>query len=238
METWRRLLAGTLGLCLGSVALACGDRGDEADAIRTALADPAPRWKGAMEALHVPSMVVVIVGPDGPLFVEELGQQNLEAGLPVTSETRFYIASATKPFVALATTLLAHRDSLTLNRPVRTYLPRFELADPTETITITVRDLLAHRRGLQDYAITFGEAVSGQMNDERFYRLLERVEAVGELDYQNLHYTLLGRVIEAVTGMSWKRYLERAVLRPAGLDRTTTRVAPLTADADAAVPYE
>lgn len=191
-----------------------------------------------MDSLHVPGMAVAVVTPDGPLLVEGLGRRNVDEKLPVTPETLFYIASTTKPFVALATRLLEEEGSIGLNRPVRTYLPRFELSDPTETRAITLRDLLAHRRGLQDYPITFGEAFTGQMTEDRFYRLLGRVRAVGELDYQNLHYTLLGRVIEAVSGVSWKEFVEREVLRPGGLDRTGTRAAPLTDDANAAVPYE
>lgn len=202
-----------------------------------ALEDPLPRWAAALDALGVPGAAVAIVRPEETLLLEGLGRRDADAGRPVTPETRFYIASMTKPFVALGVVLLEDRGLIDLNRPVKTYLPRLELADFTETITITVRDLLAHRRGLQDYAITFGEAFSGQMTEERYYRLLTRVEAVGELDYQNLHYTLLGRVIEAVSGSGWKEYLGSEVLRPAGLARTTTRAAALLEDPDAAVPY-
>lgn len=219
-------------------AIACeGTDGSEGFA-DDVLGKPIPRWRSAMETLQVPGMAVAVVGPDGPLLVEGLGRRNIDEELPVTSETLFYIASTTKPFVGLGTRLLEENGSVELNRPVRTYLPRFELKDPTETRTITLRDLLAHRRGLQDYPITFGEAFTGQMTEDRFYRLLGRVRAVGELDYQNLHYTLLGRVIEAVSGVSWKEYVEHEVLDPAGLDRTGVRAAPLTDDPNAAVPYE
>lgn len=210
--------------------------GQQADA--DAFADLVPRWLTAMETLHVPGMAVAVVGPDSVRFIETLGTRDLATGAPVTPETMFYIASMTKPFVALATVLLADEGAIVLNRPVRTYLPRFELADFIEGITITVRDLLAHRRGLQDYPITFGEAFSGQMTEERFYRLLKDVEAVGELDYQNLHYTLLGRIIQEVSGLTWQDYLDRNVLRPAGMTRTTTSAAPLTEEANVAVPYE
>jgi len=219
-------------------ALACGGADRSRGATHDVLGDPIPRWTSAMEALQVPGMVVAVVGPDGPLLVAGLGRRNVQENLPVTSETQFYIASTTKPFVALATRLLEEDGFIDLNRPVRTYLPRFKLSDPTETMTITVRDLLAHRRGLQDYAITFGEAFTGQMTEDRFYRLLTRVRAVGELDYQNLHYTLLGRVIESVAGVTWKEYVESKVLRPAGLNRTTPRATPLTSDSNAAAPYE
>lgn len=234
----RMRLAVSLSVLMMLSALACGEADRSRGAAHDMLGDPIPRWASAMDALHVPGMAVAVVGPDGPLLVEGAGRRNVEENLSVTSETQFYIASATKPFVALATRLVAEDGIVDLNRPVRTYLPRFELSDPTESMTITVRDLLAHRRGLQDYAITFGEAFTGQMTDERFYRLLTRVRAVGELDYQNLHYTLLGRVLEAVTGVTWKQYVERAVLRPGGLGRTTTRAASLTSDSNAAIPYE
>jgi CubicO group peptidase (beta-lactamase class C family) len=183
-------------------------------------------------------MAVAVVAEDRTLLVVGLGRRNLDENLPVTSETLFYIASTTKPFVALATRLLEENGSLELNRPVRTYLPQFALNDPTETRTITLRDLLAHRRGLQDHPITFGEAFTGQMTEDRFYRLLRQVRAAGELDYQNLHYTLLGRVIEAAAEVSWKEYVGREVLYPAGLARTGARSGPLTDDPNAAVPYE
>ena len=217
---------------------ACRGTGRSKGLAHDVLGDPIPRWRSAMDTLHVPGMAVAVVAADGTLLVVGLGRRNVDDNLPVTPETLFYIASTTKPFVALATRLLEESGSIELNRPVRTYLPQFELNDPTETRTITLRDLLAHRRGLQDYPITFGEAFTGQMTEDRFYRLLRGVSAVGELDYQNLHYTLLGRGIEAAAGVSWKEYVEREVLRPAGLDRTGVRSGPLTDDRNAAVPYE
>ena len=202
------------------------------------LDDPATRWVAAMDTLRVPGMAIAIVGPDGPLFMQGFGFRNVEGTLPVTPETQFYIASATKPFVALATVLLAHEGAVHLNRPVRTYLPAFRLANFTESITITLRDLLAHRRGLQDHPITFGEAFTGRMTEERFYRLLKNVRAVGELDYANLHYTLLGRVIDSVSGHSWKAELQTDIFGPAGMRRTTTSAAPLQAPGNVATPYE
>jgi CubicO group peptidase (beta-lactamase class C family) len=234
---WKDLVGRMCTLAMAAVAAWPGSPLAQ-PASRGDLEDLVPRWKSAMERLHVPGMAVAVVTADGVVLIHAEGKRDLGGDLPVTPETMFYIASMTKPFVALATVLLDHEEALVLNRPVRTYLPRFELADFTETITITVRDLVAHRRGLQDYAITFGEAVSGQMTEDRFYRLLSKVEAVGELDYANLHYTLLGRIIEAVTGTTWKEYVEQEVLQPAGMARTTTRAGPLTEDPDAAVPYE
>lgn len=234
---WKRLVVTLSGVTF-LMTTGCGGTDPSGSWARDVLDDPVVRWTSAMEALDVPGVAVAVVTPDGTPLVEGLGWRNVEDGLPVTPQTLFYIASTTKPFVALAARLLEEDGSIALNRPVRTYLPRFELGDPTETRTITVRDLLAHRRGLQDYAITFGEAFTGQMTEDRFYRLLGRVHTAGELDYQNLHYTLAGRVIEAASGMTWKEYVDREVLRPAGLDRTGVRAAPLTDDSNAAVPYE
>ena len=64
------------------------------------------------------------------------------------------------------------------------------------------------------------EADVGQIDDDKFYRLLKEVKPRGNFRYSNLHYTLLGRVIEAVDGERWPELLKKEVLLPAGMTRT------------------
>jgi CubicO group peptidase (beta-lactamase class C family) len=71
-------------------------------------------WERVMRDLHVPGMAVVIVRDTGIVRIETLGYRDLDRRLPVTSATRFYIASCTKPFVATAAALLAHDGRLDL----------------------------------------------------------------------------------------------------------------------------
>lgn len=197
----------------------------------------APRWERAMQDLHIPGMAVVAVRDTGIVRLWTLGLRDVEHALPVTPETRFYIASCTKPVVATAAALLAADGRLDLDAPVRTYLPEFSLADSGLADSVTTRDLLCHRYGLASWALTLGEAYTGQMTDERFYRLLGRVTSQRRFRYSNLHYTITGRVMEAVTGRTWKQVVADRVFGPAGMTRATCSAVALRNDPDAATPY-
>lgn len=195
-------------------------------------------WRAALDSLRAPGLAVAVIRGDSVVWSRTLGYRDLERRLPVTANTLFYIASCTKPFVAATTTELAHRGALRLDDPLRRALPRFQLADSAATDTLTLRDLLCHRASLASERITFGEAYTGQMTEERYWRLLARVRPSGEWEYSNLHYTLTGRAIAAATGSRWQTALRDVVLRPAGMMRTTTSATRLYADSDVAIPYE
>ncbi|QQR86045.1 MAG: beta-lactamase family protein [Flavobacteriales bacterium] len=203
---------------------------------RTPFRELAATWPGVMNAVHVQGMVVGVIHGDS-ISTHALGYCDAEARTPPSTNSPAYIASVTKVFVAQAIMQLAQDGKVDLDAPVRTYLPRFRLADSTASATITIRDLLAHRKGLESWAITFGEAYTGQMNDERYYRLLSQVEPGSEFSYSNLHYTLLGKVIESVTGLSWKQYVEDRVFAPSVMRSTHAAVATL-ADSRAMRPLE
>jgi CubicO group peptidase (beta-lactamase class C family) len=187
-----------------------------------------------MDALHVPGMAVVVVRDTGIVRLETLGLRDAMRGLPVTPDTRFYIASCTKPMTATLATLLEAEGALDLDDPVRGRLPWFRLADSGLADSLTLRDLLAHRYGLVSRPISFGEAFSGQMTPERYARLLAGVQPRRRFSYSNLHYTLAGRVVEAVTGTSWKAGLERRLFAPAGMSRTTCSARLWNEDPDGA----
>ncbi len=195
-------------------------------------------WDSEARQAGVPGYAVAIVTPKGILFRHNFGYRDCARKKPVDEETMYYIASATKPLLAAAVLKLAGEHRLDLNAPVKKYLPRFTLADPAEAETLTVGDLLSHGKGLNEFVITFGEAFTGEMDDDKFYRLLTTVHAKGQFSYSNLHYTLLGRVIESVTGESWPSYIQSAVFDPLGMRHTTTSATRWLTDADHACPLE
>ena len=197
----------------------------------------AERWTRAMRELHVPGMIVLVVDRSGVVRNEMLGVRDVERRLPLDTDSRIYIASCTKPFVACAAALLATAGQLDLDAPVRRYLPRFTLADAGYADSVTVRDLLGHRPGLVCRAITRGDAFTGEMTEDRYYRLLGGVKPRRSFEYSNLHYTLVGRIIEAVTGQSWKDVLAERVFRPAGMTRTTCSASAFWVDDNIARPY-
>lgn len=121
---------------------------------------------------------------------------------------------------------------------MREHLPDLDLPGEELERELTVRDLLCHRHGIRSTPIVLLDAYTGEITGERYHHWLARGEVAGELAYSNVHYTLLGRVVEAVTGRPWRDHLDEALFTPAGLDRTTGYASELYGDEDAAFPSE
>ncbi|MEQ1893601.1 MAG: serine hydrolase domain-containing protein, partial [Planctomycetota bacterium] len=116
------------------------------------------------------------------------------------------------------------------------YLPRFQLADAELAARISVRDLLCHRPGLNSFGAVTLDAYTGEISEERYYHFLALERGGGGVAYSNVHFTLAGRVIEAVSGKSWRDWLAAEVFAPAGMSRSSGYAERMYAEDDAALP--
>jgi CubicO group peptidase (beta-lactamase class C family) len=99
----------------------------------------------------VPACAITIVKDGKPYHSSAFGQRNIAKNLPATVNTLFGIASCTKSFTAAALAILADEGKLDWDKPVKTYMPDFQLYDQEATNKITARDLLSHRTGLPNH---------------------------------------------------------------------------------------
>jgi len=185
-----------------------------------ALSGLTERWNAALQALDAPGFALAIVQDGKVLALDAFGVRNV-AGDPATPDTCYYIASAAKPFTAMAACMLAGEGKLDLDAPVKKVLPQLELADEALTRTLALRDLLCHRPGIASGAIAQRESYTGQIDDELYFALLREADIAHEVRYHNVHFTLAGRVIEAVSGQKWPEFLTQRLFVPAGMTRTT-----------------
>lgn len=229
----RRALPTLIGF-LATLLVASVARADEPRRFPSPLEQ---RWRLEMDSTRAPGLAVVLVRDTGIVAMATLGRRDVERDLPVTPRTRFYLASCTKPFVAAALWSLANDGRLDVDDPVARRLPGFRLADAGATDSLTLRDLLAHRREIHHPAISLGTAHTGQMTEARFTRLLAEVRPEREFGYSNLHYILLGRVLAAQERRSWRDVLAERVLHPLGMDRAALTARELYDDADVARPW-
>lgn len=168
----------------------------------------------------------VAVGIDGQvIWSEGFGSADLEQGVPVTPLTRFRIASVAKVVTAAAVARLHEQGKLDLDAPVQSYLPSF----PDKGHAITVRQLAGQLGGIRHYeARDFAE---GRNIDFKHYgSLREAVEIFKEdplvappgtrYHYSTFGYTLVGAVIEAVSGGRFPTYLRDEILQPLNLRHT------------------
>lgn len=200
------------------------------------LCDLPARWTPLMREFLVPGMAVGVV-KDGKLHaVATFGHRDAAQSRAVTPDTMFYIASITKTYVATAFAVLAAEGRIRLDDPVKKYLPRFTLPDVALAERVTLRQLLSHEPGISAFPIVLLDAYTGEIDDDRYYHWLGQARVAGKVAYSNIHYTILGRVLEAVTGKPWGVALDELVLKPAGLGRTTALASRLFADGDHATP--
>lgn len=170
----------------------------------------------------VPGAVVGILR-DGTTMVATHGVADIATGEAVTPDTRFSAGSLTKPMVATLIAGLAAEGRLSLDDSVSSHLPFLGGGWADQA---TVRDLLGNRSGLPlRHALEFGFDAHRDSDDGALDRLVAELPAdvsAGDVwSYSNVGWSLLGRVIEVVTGGTWEVAMRHALFEPTGMERTT-----------------
>ena len=163
------------------------------------------------------SGAVMAVKDGAVLLSKGYGWANRQAKIRFTPETVCSIGSITKQFTAAGILKLEMQGKLQVNDPIGKYLPDV----PADKRGITIHHLLTHSGGLRG---DFGGRDSDPILRDELVRLVLRapLESVpGErFEYSNEGYSLLGAVIERVSGNGYERYLKDNIFQPAGMMQT------------------
>jgi CubicO group peptidase (beta-lactamase class C family) len=192
----------------------------------------------------VPALSVAVATSEGPIYANAHGRADIEAHIPATADTRFYIASSTKSFVGLTMALLDARGAIDLDWTLAELAPDIAFRPELRAGEVTLRHLLSHTHGLRGRMIEFRLAFSGEHDPETLWRLLGRLEPnaeqpLGSFRYGNLGYNVAAMLVERRLRRPWQELVETEVIRPLGLTRTITRgVAEARARGEIAVPYD
>lgn len=192
----------------------------------------------------VPALSVAVATSAGPVYVAAHGRADVEAALPATADTRFYIASSTKSFLGLAMALLDARGTIDLDWTLAELAPDVAFRPEVRAGEVTLRHLLSHTHGLLGRQIEFRLAYTGEHDPQTLWRLLGRLEPnpeapLGTFRYGNIGYNLAAMLVERRLGRTWQEMVETEVLRPLGLRETMTRgVAEGRARGELAAPYD
>lgn len=173
----------------------------------------------------VPGLSIAVVDGEDVVLTAGYGVADIETGAPVSADTRFYIASSTKSFTALAVAAMAARGEVDLEAPVTAWS---NLADaPADLFSnVSLTDLLSHRSGLDNSPISFRAAFSGDHSPEVMRRLMAATVALpdtphGTFRYSNAGYNIATTLLEARDGRDWRLLVRDEVLDPLGMADTT-----------------
>jgi CubicO group peptidase (beta-lactamase class C family) len=177
---------------------------------------------------ELPSIAMVVVKDDKPIFMRAYGLANKEAGTKADVDTLYYIASSTKSYMALAAALLDQEGKIRLSDPVTKYAPGITFKTPIPE-KVTVQDLLTHTSALRNSPLVWRTAFSGENDDKDLVQVFAggttyNEQNYGKYAYTNLGYNIYGLLLKLSLGKKWQDVLQEKVFRPLGLKQTTAYV--------------
>ena len=173
---------------------------------------------------YVPGMTLAVMAGDEVIECAS-GVLNLNTGVEATPDSLFQIGSITKTFTATLVMQLVDEGLVDLDKPVRTYVPEFAVADPEATESVTVRQLLCHTGGFDgDVFNDFGRGDDAVARYVEALKDRDQVFPPGEMfSYCNSGFSVLGRLIERVRELpSWDLAMRKHLIEPLGLEHTAT----------------
>lgn len=181
------------------------------------------------EATGYPFGTAVAVVKDGAIVYEGyFGYADIAARTPVTRDTVFYIASATKPFFALNALLKQEAGQFDTRMSLQQLFPDIRFAG-IDAQAVTVRDLLIHASGVDNPSLVWATAFSGA-HDAGSRRALVAVSepdakaAHGTFKYTNVGYNILSVWMDQHLAMPWQEQLDRAIFQPLAMRHTTASI--------------
>jgi CubicO group peptidase (beta-lactamase class C family) len=175
-----------------------------------------------------PGCAVGVAVAGKPVLVKAYGMADLEHDVRNTPDTIFEAGSVSKQFTAIAVLLLAKEGKLSIDDPVRKYIPEL----PDYKVPLTIRHMLNHTSGLRDWGSV--ESIAGWPRTTREYthsHVLDIVSRQKSLNftpgdhysYSNTGYNLAAIIVSRVTGMPFAEFEQKRIFQPLGLTHTSWR---------------
>ena len=210
MKLWR---APTSVAVLACLAHASGVAAQDPDA---AFVTETRAYLDRLEKLGLAGVVLIAVNGD-PILAEGYGLADRQLGVRWSPATVSTIGSITKQFTGAAILLLEEEGRLSVQDPITKYFDDV----PADKRSITLHHLLTHSSGIVDLA---GLDDWDPVGREEFVRRamdqpLEFLPGEG-YEYSNAGYSLLGAIIEQLTGDSYERFVRDRLFAPNGMYET------------------
>lgn len=178
----------------------------------------------------IPSIAVAVAQRGNIIWEQGFGMADVVSRTPATSDTRYSIASITKPMTATAIMVLVRAGKIDLEAPIDDYLGAAKLnARIGHARDATVRRVLNHTAGLPIHAHFFysDERRHPPAMDATIQRYANLITPPGErFVYSNLGYGLLGYAISRTARRSYADFMKQEVFLPLGMNSSSVGIEP------------
>jgi CubicO group peptidase (beta-lactamase class C family) len=183
-------------------------------------------------APNSPGLAVLVVKDGKKLFERGYGLRDLHNAAKIDPHTTFRLASCSKQFTAMAIMLLVHDGKLRYDQKLTDILPDF----PAYGKSISIRNLLNHTAGLQDYETLMDQpGTKGKWTDDHQIQDAEVLTLLEQTDhgmfppgtqwyYSNSGYVALGLIVAKVSGQPFPEFLGQRIFAPLKMDHTIAYV--------------
>jgi len=172
-----------------------------------------------MRYSSTPGAAVAIVKDSNLVYLKGFGLKTQGVQDSIDVHTVFRLASVSKCFAGLLTGLLVSDSILTIDAPIARYWPEFSIKDKAGKSGLTLQHVLSHTTGFPYHAYT--NLVEAGLSFDRLMEELQQVKATyppgKEYTYQNVAFSISGKVIEKMTHQSYQQQLKDKIFRPLGM---------------------
>jgi CubicO group peptidase (beta-lactamase class C family) len=180
--------------------------------------------KSEMDKRRIPGVVLTIISNGQTIKTAAYGLANLELGMPVKPETVFEIGSVTKQFTAAGILLLAQDGKLSVEDKISKHLKNV----PEAWTNVTIRYLLTHTSGIKSYTGLDGFQLTKHLTQPQFIKAIgpqpPEFQPGESWKYSNTGFSLLGHIIENVSGKDYWDFMSQRIFQPLGMHATTNRL--------------
>jgi CubicO group peptidase (beta-lactamase class C family) len=179
-----------------------------------------------------PGVAVLVVKDGGKVFERGYGLRDLQGPAKIDPRTNFRLASCSKQFTSMAIMLLVHDGKLRYDQKLTDIFPDV----PAYAKTISIRNLLNHTGGLQDYETLMERPDNkGKWTDDHQIQDAEVLTLLEQTDhgmfppgtqwyYSNSGYVVLGLIVAKVSGQPFPEFLRQRIFAPLKMDTTLAYV--------------
>ena len=185
-----------------------------------------------MDDHTIAGAVMLVATSDRILDIEVLGYADPFTRQPMTENAVFRLASITKTFTAVSVTMLQDQGKLNVDDPVANYLPEFKaqrvgvdqpdgtVVQQTTSHPLLIRELLSHMSGFTNTP-RHDETLALEQQSKNLAAEPLPFDPGTHYEYCNKNFTVLGRLIEVVSGTSYAGFIKTNITDPLGMKDTT-----------------
>jgi CubicO group peptidase (beta-lactamase class C family) len=196
------------------------------------------RISAALAASGAPSVSVAVVQKGEITYAKAFGKANIADDRAADASTRYAIGSVSKQFTAAALLLLSERRKISLDDEVAKYFP-----DLTRAREVTIRELLSHTSGYEDYAPqdyiipAWTRPITPREIMDQWAKKPLNFNPGTRWQYSNTNYVIAGEIFEKVSGEPLVKFLREKIFVPLDMSAAGEITRHEPADASAYTRY-